>query len=108
MRDGLYRVTTSYLCAGFELRDGVVVACAPILRKKLPYWMTVAERVDDDEPYAWPCELPPVIYRWGNNPRRAELKGRQCVVLARGALGSILVMFLDTGEKVVTSHRAVA
>ena len=47
MKDGLYRVTTSYLCAGFIVRDGHVDECAPILRKKLTYWMTVA---------VWVCE----------------------------------------------------
>ena len=42
MKDGLYRVTTSYLCAGFVVVDGQVSECAPILRKKLAYWKTVA------------------------------------------------------------------
>jgi hypothetical protein len=46
MSDGLYRVTTSYLCAGFVVKDGDVIQCAPILRKKLNYWMTVAKRVE--------------------------------------------------------------
>lgn len=45
MGDGLYQVTTKYLCAGFVVEGGKVVACAPILRKKLGYWMTVARRV---------------------------------------------------------------
>lgn len=45
MIDGLYQVTTSYLCAGFVIEGGRVTACAPILRKKLGYWMTVAVRV---------------------------------------------------------------
>lgn len=43
--DGLYRVETSRLCAGFVVENGKVVACAPILRRKLGYWMTVATRV---------------------------------------------------------------
>ena len=47
MPDGLYRVTTSYLCAGFIVVDGQVTECAPILRKKLSYWMTIAERVPE-------------------------------------------------------------
>lgn len=47
MTDGLYRVTTSYLCAGFVIEGGLVTACAPILRKKLSYWRTVAVRVGD-------------------------------------------------------------
>lgn len=45
MQDGLYRVVTSYLCAGFEVKGGRVVRCAPILRKKLAYWSSVAVRI---------------------------------------------------------------
>ena len=52
-------------------------------------------------------EPPLHVYTWANNPRRAMLKGRHCVVLARGALGSVLVHFPDTEEKVVTSRRAL-
>ena len=47
------------------------------------------------------------VYAWGNNPRRAELKGRRCVVEARGALGTVLIRFPDTGERVTTSRRAI-
>lgn len=47
LRDGLWQVTTRYLCAGFVVGDGHVVMCAPILRRALAYWMTVAERVGD-------------------------------------------------------------
>jgi uncharacterized Ntn-hydrolase superfamily protein len=46
-------------------------------------------------------------YVWGNNARRAELKGRRCVVEARGRMGTVLVRFLDTGERVTTSRRAL-
>lgn len=42
MLDGLYRVTTSYLCAGFVVKGGRVVMCAPILQRKLDYWKTIA------------------------------------------------------------------
>lgn len=45
MRDGLYRVTARYLCAGFVVRRGRVVRCAPILRRKIDYWMTIARRI---------------------------------------------------------------
>jgi hypothetical protein len=48
-----------------------------------------------------------VVYVWGNNPRRAELKGRRCEIVARGSMGSVLIRFLDTGETVVTSRRSV-
>jgi hypothetical protein len=47
------------------------------------------------------------VYAWGNNARRAELKSRRCVVEARGRMGTVLVRFLDTGERVTTSRRAV-
>lgn len=47
-------------------------------------------------------------YRWGNNPRRAELKGRRCRIIARGRMNSILIEFADNGERVVTSRWAVA
>jgi hypothetical protein len=42
VRDGLYRVTTPYLCAGFIVEDGRVTRCAPILRRRLAYWQTIA------------------------------------------------------------------
>jgi len=41
-RDGLYRVRTPYLCAGFELKAGRVVRCAPILLGRLAYWRSIA------------------------------------------------------------------
>ena len=47
------------------------------------------------------------VYAWGNNERRAALKGRPCVVEARGALRTVLIRFLDTGERVTTSARAL-
>lgn len=47
------------------------------------------------------------VYVWGNNERRAELRGRECVVEARGSMRTILVRFLDNGERVTTSARAV-
>lgn len=43
MKDGLYRVTTKYLCAGFVVENGKVTRCAPILRKNIKYWMTIAK-----------------------------------------------------------------
>jgi hypothetical protein len=40
--DGLYRVTRGQVCGGFEVRRGVVVACAPILRAGLVSWWQLA------------------------------------------------------------------
>jgi hypothetical protein len=45
VKDGLYRVTTSYLCAGFVVEGGRVTLCAPMLRRRIAYWKTVAVRV---------------------------------------------------------------
>ncbi|HEX5145345.1 MAG TPA: SLOG family protein [Mycobacterium sp.] len=42
LADGLYRVTRGTLCAGFEVRRGVVVACAPVLRRGLASWWRLA------------------------------------------------------------------
>ena len=47
------------------------------------------------------------IYSWGNNPRRAQLKGRLCLVLAIGRMKNVLLLFPDTGEKVVSDIRAL-
>ncbi|MGH3606353.1 MAG: SLOG family protein [Pseudonocardiaceae bacterium] len=44
--DGLYRVTHGKLCAGFEVRRGVVVECAPILRRQLVRWWDLAATGD--------------------------------------------------------------
>jgi len=45
MKDGLYRVTTKYLCAGFVMKNNIVTHCAPILRKLIDYWKTIAIRI---------------------------------------------------------------
>ena len=49
MGDGLYRVVTPHFVAAFIVKDNVVVACAPILRKLLrerrEYVMSQAERI---------------------------------------------------------------
>jgi hypothetical protein len=53
-------------------------------------------------------------YAWRNGPegmpnaRRAELFGRACVIeAAGGSMRTALVRFLDTGERVATSRRAL-
>lgn len=45
--DGVYRVTTSYFCAGFVVSGGRVVLCAPILRRRLEFFAGMAERIAD-------------------------------------------------------------
>ena len=46
------------------------------------------------------------LYVWGNNAKRATMKGRTCRVLARGGKGSILVEF-ENGQREITSRYAV-
>lgn len=53
MPDGLYRVTTRYLCAGLVISGGCVLTAAPILWKRMDYYLTIAVRVGDD-----PAALP--------------------------------------------------
>jgi hypothetical protein len=47
------------------------------------------------------------VYAWGNNPVRAGFKGRKCVIEARGRMRTVLIRFLDTGERTTTSVRAL-
>lgn len=47
------------------------------------------------------------IYRWGNNPKRAAMKGRPCRVIARGTRNSALVEFTG-GQREVVSRNALA
>jgi hypothetical protein len=47
-----------------------------------------------------------MIYVWGNNPKRATLKGRRCRVIARGAKNSCLIEFED-GRREIVSRYAV-
>ena len=46
-------------------------------------------------------------YRWGNNMKRAALKGRLCRVIARGTHNSALVEFTDNGQREVISRNAL-
>jgi len=45
LSDGLYRVATSYLCAGFVVKNSTVIRIAPILIKKFNYFKTIAIKV---------------------------------------------------------------
>jgi hypothetical protein len=47
------------------------------------------------------------VYAWGNNARRRTLQGRRCRLIARGRMSTVLVEFLDNGERVTTSSRAL-
>lgn len=45
LQDGLYQVYWRGICAGFEIKGGEVVACAPVLRRKLNFFMSIAKRI---------------------------------------------------------------
>ncbi len=47
------------------------------------------------------------FYAWGNNSKRAAMKGRICRVLAAGAMNTVAIEFLDNGERTTTSRRAI-
>jgi hypothetical protein len=47
------------------------------------------------------------VYVWGNNAKRATLKGRPCRVLAEGRKNSIMVKFRDTGQREIVSAHAL-
>ena len=62
------------------------------------------------EPSNAPAAEQLYIFRWGNNEARAALKGRTCRIVARagrGGMNTVLVEFLDSGEKVSTSLRSL-
>jgi len=48
-----------------------------------------------------------MIYAWGNNEKRATMKGRDCKVLAHGKKNSIMIEFTDNGQKEIVSRRSV-
>lgn len=45
-------------------------------------------------------------FAWGNNAKRATLKGRRCRILARGRMRSVLVEF-ESGQREIVSLRAL-
>lgn len=53
-------------------------------------------------------KLPTVYYyAWGNNSKRETMKGRHCVVLARGKKNSIMISFLDTDQREIVSRNSI-
>ena len=51
LQDGVYRVTHGGICAGFIVRGGRIVKCAPILKKQRAQWMehAVLIRAEDTQ-----------------------------------------------------------
>jgi len=46
-------------------------------------------------------------YAWGNNAKRATLKGRTCRLLATLRMNSIVIQFTDNDQVEVTSRNAI-
>lgn len=46
------------------------------------------------------------VFTWGNNEKRATLKGRRCRILCRGAKRSVLVEF-ENGQREVVDWYAL-
>ena len=45
MQDGIYQVDKYTICAGFVVKGGVVLVCAPVLQKKFTFWTQFARRI---------------------------------------------------------------
>jgi hypothetical protein len=48
-----------------------------------------------------------MTYVWGNNAKRATMKGRACRVIARGRMNSCLIEFSDNGQREIVSRYSV-
>ena len=48
----------------------------------------------------------PYVYAWGNNSKRASLKGRRFRIIARGSMNSALAEF-ENGQREIISRNAV-
>jgi len=46
-------------------------------------------------------------YQWGNNDKRATLRGRVCRVVCRGRRNSCMVEFIDNGQREIISRNAL-
>jgi hypothetical protein len=45
MNDGLYQVNWRNICAGFVVKHGRVIVCAPILKRRISFFQTVAKLI---------------------------------------------------------------
>lgn len=44
---------------------------------------------------------------WGNNEKRKTLQGRLCNLISAGKMNSVLIEFIDNGQKEVVSRRSI-
>jgi len=47
------------------------------------------------------------MYVWKNNKKRELLHGRICKVIAKGTKNSIMIEFLDTGQREIVSRYSI-
>jgi DNA-nicking Smr family endonuclease len=48
LEDGTYQVWHKGICAGFVIHGGRLAQCAPILRRRISYWMQKAKRISTE------------------------------------------------------------
>lgn len=127
-----WRISGPHLTCAVKVENGIVVEGAPIIKRfigqpsrNLGRWMRsygdfTFERIDETDrgeggappatsESARVAVSPPerhYTYTWGNNPKRATLKGRGCRILLRGARRSVMVEFED-GQREIVSYRAL-
>lgn len=106
-------VTTGRITCAVEVKDDVIVTAPPIYQrfvgqpaKNLGNWLRSKGEVEfrrmaEDNPYYCTHE-----YVWGNNEKRATLKGRYCRILLKGGMRSVMVEF-ENGQREIVSHRAL-
>jgi hypothetical protein len=46
-------------------------------------------------------------YVWGNNAKRATMKGRVCRIVCTGTMNSVGIEFCDNGQREVVSRHAL-
>lgn len=101
-------VSSPVMTGAVEVVDDVVTQAPPILHKfigqpakNLGSWLRSQGDVTFER-----LDLP-YDYAWGNNEKRATMKGRPCKVVARGtSMRSVMVEF-ENGQREIVSYRAL-
>jgi hypothetical protein len=48
MKDGVYQVNWQGISAGFVVENGEVTQCAPVLRRRFPFFSRIARRISTE------------------------------------------------------------
>lgn len=46
-------------------------------------------------------------YNWANNEKRKTLKGRVCILIARGKMNSCCIEFIDNRQREIVSRNSL-